>query len=254
MHEGSTALLALLLAHVLGDFPLQTGRMVEGKAQGRPGAYAAHLGVHAVLSLGALALFAGPLLRPATAAVLAAILVGHALLDLAKSALVRRFPSRDGAALFVADQLGHVAVVLGAASLLPELRLDPAWLAGAWEAQRVRLLVEALVLATFVFPTGYLIRYLLAPLSAQLAPGDAAQEGLANAGLILGWIERALLLFAFAGGSVAAIGLVVGAKSVARFPEFRSRAFAEYFLIGTLLSVGFAGLGGVVLRAARAWL
>ena len=44
----------------------------------------------------------------------------------------------------------------------------------------------------------------------------------------------------------------MGAKSVARFPEFKSRAFAEYFLIGTLASVTIAAVGGWVLKTALA--
>jgi len=44
--------------------------------------------------------------------------------------------------------------------------------------------------------------------------------------------------------------LIVGAKSIARFPEFKSRAFAEYFLIGTLASVAVAAVGGWVLNVS----
>ena len=108
-----------------------------------------------------------------------------------------------------------------------------------------------------MFPAGYLIRYLLAPLSRQLAAAKESEtgsrdslEGLSNAGLYLGWLERGLLVLAFGAGSMAAVGLIIGAKSVARFPEFKSRAFAEYFLIGTLISVAIAAIGGAVLRLA----
>lgn len=40
----------------------------------------------------------------------------------------------------------------------------------------------------------------------------------------------------------AAIGFTVAAKAVARYPQFKNSAFAEYFLIGTLSSVGLATL------------
>jgi len=253
MQSGTDVLLALLLAHVLGDFPLQTRWMVMGKQRGRVGAMAAHLGIHAATAVVALLLFTEvPLARPATLGVLALLLAGHALLDVGKSALIATRPRLDGWGLFTADQAAHVAVVAVAASLLPEVVVEPGAPWRAWEAVRARWLVEGLVLATFVFPTGYLIRYLLQGLSAGLEKTPEEQQGLTDAGLYLGWIERALLLFAFAEASITAIGLIVGAKSIARFPEFRTRAFAEYFLIGTLLSVGFAGVGAAVLRAARA--
>lgn len=258
MHDllppGLAAPLALLLAHLLGDFPLQSGRMVAGKLRGEAGAHARHLGVHLAAALAALAAFTGlPLARAETALALGALLLGHGLLDLGKAAVVRRRPEADGVALFAADQLCHVLVVAGAAAILPEVRLGALLPAEAWGSHRGRLLVEAVVLAAVLFPAGYAIRYLLRPLHAELGPDQAGREGLANAGLLLGWLERAFLLFAFAEGSVAGVGLVVGAKSLARLPEFfRTRAFAEYFLIGTLLSVAFAAVGGLVLRAARA--
>ena len=46
------------------------------------------------------------------------------------------------------------------------------------------------------------------------------------------------------------VGLILTGKSIARFPEFKER-FAEYFLIGTLLSISLAVLGGLVL--AKLW-
>jgi len=254
VQSDTTAVLALLLAHLLGDFPLQTGRMVAGKTRGEAGGYVAHLCVHLALAVGALLAFTQvPLDRLETGLALVVLGAGHGLLDVAKSWVIRSWPAADGGWLFAGDQLAHVAVVVLAASLLPGAELAVPALAGFWRLHRARVLIEGVVLLATVFPAGYLIRHLLRPLSTQLSDrDDVASQGLANAGLYLGWIERTLLLFAFAQGSIAAIGLVVGAKSVARFPEFRDRAFAEYFLLGTLLSVGFAGLGGVALRLARA--
>jgi hypothetical protein len=251
MHNGLDAILALLLAHVLSDFPLQSTRMVQGKARAEPRAYFAHLGVHLATALAALALLTHlPLARWISVLALLALILGHGALDIAKSWWIRARPDIDRWPLFLADQLAHVVVIIAAAALLPEVVIDFESLSGSWEAHRMRVLSEALVFATFVFPTGYLIRYLLRPLSCQFDE-DPDQQGLSNAGLYLGWLERALLLFAFDGGLVAGVGLIVGAKAVARFPEFEDRAFAEYFLIGTLLSVALAGVGAGVLALVR---
>lgn len=43
------------------------------------------------------------------------------------------------------------------------------------------------------------------------------------------------------------MGLILTAKSIARYPEFKSERFAEYFLIGTLLSISLAVSGAVLL-------
>jgi hypothetical protein len=70
---------------------------------------------------------------------------------------------------------------------------------------------------------------------------------LRNAGLYIGWLERFLVLTAVLVQSPAMIGLILTGKSIARLPELKGPRFAEYFLIGTLLSISLALLGGIVL-------
>jgi hypothetical protein len=249
------AFLALLFAHVLGDFPLQTGRMVRGKIAFRPTAFLRHSLVHLIVSAAALVTFTPLILwHPPTASALALLTLGHLALDFAKSAVVRLHPKLDGATLYVADQLLHVVVVALAAAVAVRTVPPTATLFGLWNEVSDTVLIYIVIIAATVFPAGYLIRYLLQPLSRQLAASRDCQtqnydslEGLSNAGLYLGWLERGLLVVAFAMGSFTAVGLIIGAKSVARFPEFKSRAFAEYFLIGTLISVVIAATGGWVL-------
>lgn len=247
---------ALLFGHVLGDFPLQTRAMVLGKAAMRPSAYLVHGFVHLLTALAALAAFTDVApAAPGTLLALAVLVTAHLALDLGKSTMVRHLPQSDGALLYVADQFLHAVIVALVAVIVAGAPPPIESLAALWETFRDPLLVSALVIAATVFPAGYLIRYLLKPLSRQLNVGDGtpreareALEGLSNAGLYLGWLERGLLVVAFAIQSFTAVGLIIGAKSVARFPEFKSRAFAEYFLIGTLISVAIAAAGGYLLR------
>jgi hypothetical protein len=48
-------------------------------------------------------------------------------------------------------------------------------------------------------------------------------------------------------GGFAAVGFVIAAKAAVRFPQFKKREFAEYFLVGTLCSVGIAVLTALTL-------
>lgn len=252
--------LALLFAHLLGDFPLQTRSMVVGKVAMRPSAYLRHGFVHLLVSVAALAMFTDvPLSARSTMLALAILVPGHLALDLGKSTMVRALPASDGAMLYTADQATHVLIVALVAAVVVGTPPPIEALSDTWMTYRDTLLVASLVIAATVFPAGYLIRYLLKPLSSQLELNQEPQsadggslEGLSNAGLYLGWLERGLLVIAFAIGSFTAVGFIIGAKSVARYPEFRSRAFAEYFLIGTLISVAFAAVGGAVLHFALA--
>lgn len=68
-------------------------------------------------------------------------------------------------------------------------------------------------------------------------------------GRAIGALERALALTLVLLGQYGALGLVVAAKSVARFKALDDRDFAEYFLIGTLASLLLALAGGVAVRA-----
>jgi len=73
----------------------------------------------------------------------------------------------------------------------------------------------------------------------------------AKVGRRIGTLERWLIVFLIASGNVAGVGLVITAKSIVRYPQLGNRAFAEYYLFGTLLSVvlalasSFVVLGGL---------
>jgi len=62
--------------------------------------------------------------------------------------------------------------------------------------------------------------------------------------------EITILIFAYLvvimGGYLTAITVIFAAKSIARFNELKDRKMAEHYLIGTLLSITFALLAGIV--------
>ena len=72
----------------------------------------------------------------------------------------------------------------------------------------------------------------------------------ARVGATIGVLERLLIVVFRLAGADAAIGFVVGAKTLARFRLLDDRDFAEYYLLGTLASVGVATLTAIVARTA----
>jgi len=56
-------------------------------------------------------------------------------------------------------------------------------------------------------------------------------------GKLIGILERALIYFLIIVNQVAAIAIIIALKSLARFKELEDKNFAEYFLIGSLLSI-----------------
>lgn len=252
MQLTSKVFLALLLGHLLADFPLQTDRMVEQKRQGLFIGYFNHALIYYLSSATAVGLFTP--VRPIFfrfLAVMLALVVIHLILDWAKISLIRSGKVAETAWTFLLDQVLHAATVAGASwVILPspwtDLTTATGWLQSPSGG---RLMVTAIIYIAVIFGGGYVIRYSTQPLLAQLPTGSSkSPEQLKNAGLYIGWLERFLILTALALKTPALVGFILAAKSIVRFPEIRdARLFAEYFLVGTLLSFAIAVTGGFIL-------
>ena len=246
------AFLAIYLAHLLTDLVFQTHRLVEQKQRGKFFAYFLH-GLTHYLSATVLVSFflAGSGLSWRTHAVILALTLVHLFIDFAKIQLTQESFVSDRAVTYVADQLLHfVSVALAAWMLSPGLFLaEVVALLGKGRALPSRLLFIPIIYVGVIFGGGYLIRALASPLAKSINQEQPEKGGepMQNAGLYIGWLERFLLLTALLLQSPGTAGLILAAKAIARYPEFKSEHFAEYFLIGTLLSFSIAVLGGAIL-------
>jgi len=241
--------LALLLAHLLADFPLQSSAMVRAK-KARRTPYIKHALTHYICALGCLLLFtAGPMRSLRVQGLLALYVLAHIATDAGKQLLVKNKIFPDRAWLFLADQAVHVVIVAAIAWGITRATWAEVRALVLWPApKKLDVLVLAVVYAGVLFGGGYLIRYCTRPLSQPLAMSqEETREELQNAGLYIGWLERFLVITALLMQSPALVGLILTGKSVARFPELKDARFAEYFLIGTLLSLSIALLGGLLL-------
>jgi hypothetical protein len=79
------------------------------------------------------------------------------------------------------------------------------------------------------------------------AVGDTVEIG-----VYVGLLERLLTLLFLISGQYSAIGFVLVAKSIARFRDLEDRQFAEYYLVGTLLSLTLATAGYLALQVLAA--
>ncbi len=85
---------------------------------------------------------------------------------------------------------------------------------------------------------------------APRAAADATRPSVARVGATVGILERLLICALVLGGAVEAIGLVIAAKTLARFKQLDDREFAEYYLLGTLASVSVAVASSLIALAA----
>ncbi len=211
--------IALLLAHVLADFVLQTGWMVRTKR-------GAGLFVHGLVVLITTLTLIGQFDRWEVFALAAA----HLAIDAAKATLPERH--KESLAAFLADQALHLASLALCAALVPDL-----WTAGIW-ADWPGLLPPAILLTGAIVTTragGFAVGLLMRRFDA-----DELPEGLPDGGRLIGLLERGLIYLLVLVGQPGGIGFLIAAKSILRFDTAsKDQRAGEYVIIGTLMSFGW---------------
>lgn len=250
---GSAALLILLVAgHIFGDFLLQTQRMARRKER-EWGAMLTHIALVFVAHCA--------VLWPFLSGRLMAGVLGLSILHLAfDTARARAFGQWGGSlAAFFTDQALHLCAVFAL------WRLLIGWTggaSGAWSPSVSWLTWYArwaAVAAAYVFNGKGATRIVRGVLERfpKAVPTDAdGGESEYEMGRTIGNLERYLTLTLVFFGQWAALGFIIAAKSIARFPEFtgqRHKDFAEYYLIGTLTSVLVAVASGMIVGLTVLW-
>lgn len=236
---------ALLAAHLLSDFVLQHDWMVANKRNPRV------LALHVLIVGAATAVTLGA--QDGTAMLAVAIVIGtHLIIDMIKIRV------SDTMRSFVLDQLAHLAVALLIATLLPTLAAQGAWslLPGDAQSRYYAALVLCSGLIAAVPMGGIVIKKAIVPF-APAAPTSppGAQHALTplNAGRYIGWLERALTFAFILMKMPEGVGFLLAAKSVLRIGDLKEpgdRSHAEYIIIGTFMSFGWALLIAVATQAA----
>jgi hypothetical protein len=286
--NGSVLVLAwLVLAHLLADFVFQPDGVATRKFGRGPEAWGALL-THVVI----VAVLAAPVVLVfgvAGIGYVAVTAVTHLLIDRAKIEATLRMapaPAADGpeeaddeekelvpgwspmpGVWFLLDQVAHLVVlVLAWAFLLAGATPLDAWsdLVARIEATGNgddigRAVLAAVVLTALVVTNtragsmfvGTLVRAPRPPVVQDARGGDG--PSVARIGATIGVIERLLIATLVLAGGIATIGLVVAAKTIARFRQLDDRMFAEYYLLGTLASVALAVITSLIAKYALEW-
>ncbi len=226
-------LIKLLVAHILGDFVLQSNNWVSHKKEKKLGSiylyiHSLFIGILSYLFLANWNEFTVPLI----------IFVSHLLIDMWK---ISRKPTSLNFAL---DQLFHILVIIviwisfysfeieNIIKHLKELDLNKFWF----------------ILFAYVFliwPSGYIIGGITKKWQKEIE-----NDGLEKAGMWIGWLERVLTITFVLIGQYQAIGFFIVAKSILRISvkKKEERKLTEYVLIGTMLSFSIAILVGLIVN------
>lgn len=225
-----------LIVHSLGDFYFQSDGLSQKKRE-KYGYVILHSAVYLLVSLVCLIPFwSVPLLISAVA-----LAVLHFAADSGKFWGTRK--KEASAAIYIADQLVHLGCMTVAASILSyagcKLALLPAinqFLASVAGNPNAILTWTGLLLMA-IKPANVTIKQMV----AKYKPAEEDPDNSTKAGAFIGTLERIIILLLLSVGQYSAIGLILTAKSVARYNKIaEDKKFAEYYLLGTLLSTLYA--------------
>lgn len=232
-----------LTMHVLADFYFQTDSIAKEK-QGNWKVLIKHLVVYSICMLVAFVpfLFQMPLWSLFWAWVF--LSGSHALIDVAKWRILKNTLIMTSAQsykmraawLFFIDQVLHIVCIIMVQLFIP-IGSD---CLGSHELARIlgevtlQDITAVVLIALFLCkPASIMVRIVLECVQQK---DDNEAQGIERAGAAIGILERLIIAVFTLCGQPAAIAFVIAAKSLARFKQLEDQAFAERYLVGTLLS------------------
>lgn len=232
--EEISILIRLIIAHLLTDFIFQPGSWIKERKEKKwkSGKLYLHVlltSVIAYILAGQWKLWWLPVL----------IFISHLLIDLWKSYRPARM------IYFLADQFLHMLVLI-----VLWINISNRWeVSGVFLINSLSNIPFLTVLASYIlitWPMGIMIG-----LATEKWRDDAGAnaEGLARAGMWIGFFERFLILTFILIDQYTAVGLLIAAKSILRFndKEGNTQKKTEYVLIGTLMSFSVSVLLGWII-------
>ncbi len=222
--ENLDIVFGLFAGHLLGDFLLQTDLMVQNKRA------ASVLAIHVSIVTAVSYLLCGVW---NSWQIVVGVFVTHMVIDGIKAA-----SGKDGPKVFLLDQGVHLAALAALGVYWIPANAAPYWRTLFPFYTEAVLLLSGAILCIWV--GGFWVGKTVAPF--QEAIGDASAS-LPNAGRLIGQLERALIYLLVLAGEPQGVGFLVAAKSILRFGEVKEpeqRKEAEYIIIGTLMSFGWA--------------
>ena len=227
----STLFLSLALAHIIGDFYLQTDKYCQQKESKQFRSW--FLYAHGII-IGLLSWMIVPYCNFGVWTLL--ITVSHFAIDAIK------IHCSKGLWSFVIDQLLHMGILIAISNIYKPAKELPLQMIDFSTFFSTPLLILAILLC--IKPANILIKLILE--KYQVGKSESCNN-IKNAGALIGNLERMLTIVFVLLGQFEAIGFIVAAKSILRFKD-TDTAKTEYVLAGTFLSFGIAILCGLMTR------
>ena len=232
----------LLLGHILGDFFLQTKGMAEKKEKSIKWVL-----LHCLCYWGTMLLISLPVISYEIVLAVTVASILHLVIDITKYIYLSVMTKKSKKTqviernMFFIDQILHLlCLVFIAYGIVINDVLIREWeviedFFSAVGISEVLILSWIFALLVIHKPANVAIQKLLMVYKPENKEADIKRDN--NAGRFIGTVERIIMLIFISIGQYTAIGLVLTAKSIARYDRIsKEKDFAEYYLLGTLIS------------------
>lgn len=223
----------LMIPHILGDFYFQSNIMAS-KKRNELKWVVIHSFIYGIVTL----LFYGLIFKTFNYYFLLLLIIAHALIDFLKYCF---FSNSCSVGTFIFDQLLHLLTIFIIAfysydnGCIPVFKTYLMRMFAVVNYSHKDLFSIFLKLLLLHKPTNIFISLFMKPY--KIDDTDAENDDDIKAGRIIGTLERIIMMFFIDINQYSSIGLVLTAKSIARYDKIsKKQNFAEYYLLGTLLS------------------
>jgi len=221
----------LLIGHMIADFFLQSSKMAENKKTNIK-----MLLYHSSVYLFVLAAINLIFVKLQFAIWTILIIAGsHFIIDFIRTKIDNKIENRKITFItFIIDQILHVVVIIATYFSL-NLATNVNFIYRKCECfdDFNKIIVYCFLFVLLLDPSAVFIKKTFSFLFGNDTNNDVGN----NIGSVIGKLERIITALLLLYNQYGVIGLVLTAKSIARFKQLEDKNFAERYLVGTLLSI-----------------
>lgn len=227
-------LIILLIGHMIADFFLQSSNMAENKKKDTK-VLLAHSSIYLLVFVVINFLFLQSLFAIYATLIIS---IAHLIIDLIRTKIDNKFKDyRVRFSTFLIDQIFHLTtIIVTYYSLNLSLKVNSIYSNCESYPNFNNILMFSLLFVVLLQPAAVFVKKIFIFLFKEETNNTSEN----NAGSIIGKLERIITAILLLCNQYGAIGLVLTAKSIARFKQLEDRDFAEKYLIGTLLSLSIS--------------
>ncbi len=219
----------IILSNIMGDFYLQSKKVAERKVKNIE--FLILHGILYVLPIGLVTCVFDNSIQ-SIMIMLISIMIVHIAIDWVKIKLEEKY-SRKKCVIFITDQILHIMALflyIYFVGINSEIRPD---LIEIIEVIDIRIVISIFICWK---PASIFTALFMQEMLSKVEGDDFVQKEKVNIGALIGKLEREIILLLGIAGQFGAVGLVLTAKSLARYKQLEEQSFAEKYLVGTLVS------------------